>query len=78
MEYERIVVRLVGWMPPGVTEIVAKSCDGGEDYYTVFLDQKASQERLVAAYDHAIRHIEAGDLERGGNVQELELRRHAG
>lgn len=77
MEYERIVVRLVPWMPPGVNELVAKSCDGGEDYFTIFLNQNASQEKLIAAYNHAIRHIEGKDFEEAGSVQQIETLRHA-
>ena len=77
MEYERIIVRLVGWMPPGVTELVTKSCDGGEDYYTIFLNQNASQERIIKAYDHAIQHIEGKDFEEAGSVQQIETLRHA-
>lgn len=78
MEYEKIIIRLVDWMPPGVTELVVKSCDCGEDYFTIFLNQEASSERLLAAYDHAIKHIEKGDLSCSNDVQMIEAMRHAG
>jgi hypothetical protein len=77
MEYERIIVRLVDWLPPGASEFVVRTFDDGEYYFTIFLNQNASSERLIQAYDHALAHITAGDFDRDGDVQQIETVRHA-
>lgn len=69
---DRIFVYLVK-MPPGITESVCP-CDDG---YTIYLDKDLTREELIKAYDHAILHIDNGDLwDETRTASEKEMRAH--
>lgn len=63
-------------MPESVKGYIVKMFDDGEDYYTVVLNPKYNWEQQQATYRHELKHIDARDLERFGDVNELELIRH--
>lgn len=58
-------------LPGGVNEAVLKCADG----YTVYLSDRLDRDGRIAAYTHAMKHIERGDFD-AGNVQEIERRAH--
>lgn len=60
-------------MPSDVDEAVMP-CMGG---YTVYINANLTRERQEQAYLHALGHINAGDDNINGNVDEIELRAHA-
>lgn len=58
-----------------IPEQVTKNADGS---YTIFLNARFTQERLLQSYKHAMLHIKAGDFDRQlGKVQEIEQIAHA-
>ena len=57
----------------GVREVVVENADGG---HTVFIDDRLSRDEQVNAFEHAMRHINEGDFEEHGNVNEIEAKRH--
>ena len=60
-------------LPHGITEAVLP-CEGG---YTIYLDESLTGEQLIKAYDHAIAHIDNGDLyNEGMSASEKEMRAH--
>lgn len=56
-----------------VNEVVVENEDGG---YTVFIDDRLSDEGKRDAYRHALRHIEADDFVKHGDVDQIELEAH--
>lgn len=63
--------RLEG-MPEGIHGTVM----GSDGRYTIILNANDTPARQFAAYLHEMTHIYDGDLEAGGNVQEIEARTH--
>ena len=57
----------------GVREVVVENADGG---HTVFIDDRLSRDEQVNAFEHAMRHINEGDFDKHGNVNEIEAKRH--
>lgn len=48
-----------------------------DDSYTILINAKLSHDAQIAAYQHAIRHINNGDFDRNyGDVQEIETVAH--
>lgn len=64
--------RLEG-MPEGIHGAVIGLDD---NRYTIILNANDTPARQFAAYLHEMTHIYNGDLEAGGNVQEIEARTH--
>ncbi len=64
-------VYLINFPVPG-RELVTENEDGS---YTILINARLSDKGRLQAYEHALRHIEAGDFE-GGSVQEIEARAH--
>jgi len=56
-----------------VNEVVVENEDGG---YTVFIDDRLSDEGKRNAYRHALRHIEADDFSKHGDVGKIERDAH--
>ena len=57
-----------------IPEQITKNSDGS---YTIFLNARHTQENRIAAYQHAIEHIERGDFDTDyGDVQEVESEAH--
>ena len=60
-------------MPGKCKEAVCKNEDGS---YTIFIDARLSRGEAMQKYHHAMSHIEAGDFDNFGNVNELEAVAH--
>lgn len=73
---ENINVRYVDWLADSISEMVTKCCESEGEYYTICLNAKHSKEKLEKAYNHALSHIEHGDLEKNCDVNLLEAERH--
>lgn len=58
-------------LPPRVAEFVAVGPDG----YSVYIDSDLTDEARLAAYKHALRHIERDDFS-GEDVQKIEKAAH--
>ena len=56
-----------------VNEVVVENEDGG---YTVFIDDRLSDEGKKKAYRHALRHIEADDFAKHGDADQIERETH--
>ena len=64
-------------LPPHIGGFTKKTFADGEDWYTVILNARLTDERQREAYEHEMDHIEAGDLERMDlTADELEYCRH--
>ena len=63
--------RLEG-MPEGIHGTVM----GSDGQYMIILNAGDEPARQLAAFLHEMTHIYNGDLEAGGNVQEIEARTH--
>ena len=59
-------------LPSGVREMVTPCAD---DSYTVYINEEISSDERLAAYDHAIKHINGEDFEKY-DVQEIESSTH--
>lgn len=58
-----------------IPEQITRNSDGS---YTIFLNARLTHEHRLQSYEHAIRHIKAGDFEKqGGDVQEIEAIAHS-
>lgn len=68
---EDVFVYLVD-LPAGVRELVTPCLDG----WTIYIDEKLSDEEKRAAYSHALFHIANGDFEKT-DVQRIEAAAHA-
>lgn len=57
-----------------VNEMITPCADG----YTVYINAKLDREHQVAAYEHALSHIENGDfdIDNVDDVQQIEARAH--
>lgn len=60
-------------MPRGVPEMVVPCADG----YTVYISDQLTTEAQRDKYAHALRHIQNGDHDNGGDVQQIEGEAHA-
>ena len=60
-------------LPEGIAEMVAPCADG----YAIYIDIRLTWEKRIAAFRHALAHIEAGDFD-GGSVQGIEHHAHNG
>ena len=63
-------------LPDGIDEAVISCCGG----YTVWIDERLSDEKKKEAYDHAMRHIQLGhfDITCDKDVQTMEVEAHYG
>lgn len=60
-------------LPHGINEAVMP-CEEG---YTIYLDERLTREELIKAYDHAIAHIDSGDIwNETMTASQKELRAH--
>ena len=61
-------------LPEGIKEVTISCCGG----YTVWIDERLSDEEKEKAYRHAMWHIEHGDLDYNctKSVQEIEWLAH--
>ena len=76
MEIEKI--RVILWdLPAHIRGMTTRTFDGGEEFYTIWLNKNLDHESLCRAYDHEMRHIEAQDMDHSEDIQYLEVRRHA-
>ena len=60
-------------LPDGIAEMVTPCADG----YTVYINEKLGWEQRIAAFRHALSHIEHMDFEKA-NIQEIESSAHEG
>ena len=58
--------------PDGIREAVTP---GFENDYTIYLNEKLTDEEKLKAYRHAVNHCINGDFEKD-NVQEIEAKAH--
>ena len=61
-----------GKLPHGIDEMVAPCPDDG---YTIYIDERLSDERKMKAYQHALNHINNNDWAKN-DVQEIEAAAH--
>lgn len=61
-------------VPLSVREMITPNAE--DDGYTVYIDENLSDEERLAAYEHALRHIQGADFEKP-DVQEIEAKAHA-
>ena len=62
-------------LPHDIREMITPCQEG----YTLYLNEKLSQEQRIRAVEHAFRHVQNGDFEKmNGNVQEIEYSAHKG
>ena len=66
-------VQYVDFGVSSVDEITRKNEDGS---YTIFLNSRQATNRLLSAYNHALRHIFRKDFDSDGDVQEIEFKNH--
>ena len=59
-------------LPSGVREMVTPCADGD---YTVYINDGISSDERMAAYDHAMKHINGEDFEKC-DVQDIESDAH--
>ena len=59
-------------LPSGVKEMVTPCADGN---YTVYINDGISSDERLAAYDHAMKHINGEDFEKI-DVQAIESESH--
>lgn len=59
-------------LPRGINEMVTPSLD---DSYTVYIDERLSDEKKLEAYQHALEHIKKNDWSKE-DVQEIESIAH--
>ena len=67
-----ITLRRSAELPPTIHGAVMGS--GGR--YTILLNSNDTPARQFAAFLHEVTHLYNGDLEAGGDVQEIETRAH--
>jgi hypothetical protein len=58
---------------PGKSKEAVLPCKDG---YTIYIDERLDDAQALREYQHAIYHIENGDLESEGTVQEIEKKAH--
>jgi hypothetical protein len=68
---ENIYVYLLN-LPRGISEAVTPCPDG----YTVYIDSKLDRDSQIRAYNHAIGHIENGDLYSDESADQIEAYAH--
>lgn len=59
-------------LPPGTSEMVSPNSDGT---YTILIDARLNHEGQLAAYNHALKHLDNCDFERL-DVQQIETEAH--
>lgn len=59
-------------LPDGIDEMITPCADG----YTIYLDSRLGHAERVAAYQHALRHIEEQDFYSGCPADQIEARAH--
>lgn len=69
---EDIITRLMN-MPAGVSAFTIRDNSGD---YNVFVNCNMSHERQMQAYSHELQHIRAGDFDRPGSADLIEIRAH--
>lgn len=60
-------------LPDHVREAVSPCYDGT---YTIYLDEDLDAETARELYEHAKNHVERGDFDNCGNIQEIESKAH--
>lgn len=60
-------------MPATIPAFVKSNSDGS---YSVILNSRLTQERLLEAYQHELHHITCGDYDRKCNADFIELYAH--
>lgn len=70
---DRIFVYLVK-LPDGIDEAVSPCLEG----YTIYIDERLTNEMMIMAYDHAMFHIDNGDCYNETlTASQKEIRAHA-
>ena len=59
-------------LPPGINEMVTPCPD---DAFTVYIDERLSDQKKIEAYQHALNHINSNDWAKD-DVQEIETVAH--
>lgn len=62
-------------LPEHIKGMLVKTFDDGEDYYTIVLNARLTDEQLKETYEHECRHLEECDFERVC-CDEVEMLRH--
>lgn len=62
-------------LPPQIHEMISPNCDGT---YTILIDARLNDDMRLAAYNHALDHIDNGDfdVDNVATVDAIELRAH--
>lgn len=60
-------------MPTTIAETVTENADGS---YSIFLNSRMSQDRLIKAYEHALEHIRRDDFHSTKDIQQIEAEAH--
>lgn len=70
-----INVQIIDFPVTSSYEMVRANEDGS---YTILLNGKQAQNQLEKAYTDALKHIQRGDCDGHGDVQEIEQKVHGG
>lgn len=63
-------------MPCSVRGFATRTVEPDGDYYTIVLNARLTHEMHQRSYKHEEQHIESGDFDAGGSVDEIEARAH--
>lgn len=69
MEHIRVELKP---FPPSIRGFTVYTFDEGEDYYCMVLNSNLSDELLVEAYEHEIKHINRRDFDSMYTADEIE------
>lgn len=69
---EDIITRLVD-LPASVPGMTVRDRSGD---YNIYLNARLDREALMRAYRHELRHIRAGDFDRRGSADLIEIHAH--
>lgn len=72
MTTQDINVQLIDFPNTKAKEMITENVDGS---FTIFLNARFSRDTLIAAYHHAVWHIDHADFT-GQDVQDIEMEAH--
>lgn len=63
-------------LPCSIPAYVAEKTDSDGEYYTIFLNNNCSEERIKKAVEHELKHIINNDFDLEFGIDEIEKLRH--
>ena len=63
-------------LPCSIPAYVAEKTDSDGDYYTIFINDNCSKERIEKAIKHELSHINNNDFNSELNANVIEILRH--